>query len=543
MTCVRAPTKRVLGTLLVALLLAVAGALPMAASGRASAALAHSPGVLRISDEGSTTPSLEPAMVADDPWIATLVFSGLVGLDANLHVIGDGADTWRVSPDRRTYTFHIRPGLRLGNGTPVTADDFAWSLNRALTPKFANGNASYYLGNIKGAADVTARKAAWASGIKVLTQGAQKGWLQITLKQPSSVFLQQLTFPTSYVVPRARIALLGDAWTSSALGTGPFRVRSWRQKQELILEPNPYYWRGKLALRELHILLIDAEHAFEQYRLGNLDVMGAIAFPGDRLLKAQSIPVYHTQHLLLTDFLLPNVKRPPFDNVKIRQAFSYAINREALASTTLGGTVFPATGLLPPGLPGYNAALRGQVYDPARARKLLAQAGYPAGKGLPPTTLLVDNSSPIYGKESTALQAAWKATLGVTVTLARDDHTTYNDALSNRRFQIALTTWAADYPDPQDVLSLQLQTGASDNLGGYSNPTVDHLTQQADSMDPDSASRLPLYQQAEQVAVNEAAWIALDWGRSAVLIRPTVHGLVVSSWGVMAPDWTQVTAK
>jgi ABC-type oligopeptide transport system substrate-binding subunit len=530
------PKRRVLGSAILAFILAVFSCVPaVAPHTRASGTT-----ILRVSDEGGTALlSLEPPL-ALDLMVLGLIFGGLVGLDKNLQTVPEGSDRWSISPDGRVYTFHIRSGLRMGDGTPVTAEDFAWSLNRALAPQFTSGPAWYYLSNIQGSMDVTNKKAAWAAGIKVLTPSE----LQITLIRPSSVFLQQLAFPTSYVVPRALIARLGDRWTDVAVGTGPFRIKQWRHKQEIVLEPNPYYWRGHLALGELDIPLTDPQAAFALYHTDGVDVMGAIAFPSNRLTQARALPGYHEQHLLLTDYLEPNIKQAPLNNVKVRQALSATIDRYALVQQTLRGAAFPASGILPPGLPGFNPALRGQTYNPSRGRELLAAAGYPHGKGLPPITLVVDESDPDLVRESAALQAGWKAQLGITVTIKRvSDHGAYVDALTAHRFQLAFQTWAADYPDPQDVLSLQLQTGAAANTGGYTNATFDRLTRRADVTSPSDQARYALYQQAEQIAVDDAAWMVLDWGRSAVLIRPTVQGLVVTSNGVMAPDWTQVMVR
>src|SRR5262249_26296376 len=186
---------------ILALLVILFSFLPMALSAGAPRAQASSGMVLRVSDEGGNALlSLDPPL-ASDLMVIGLIFGGLVALDKDLHVIPDGADQWHISEDGRVYTFHIRSGLRMGNGTPVTAQDFAWSLNRALTPQFASGPAWFYLGNIVGATEVNGKKATWASGIKVLTPNE----LQISLIRPSGAFLQQLALPTSYVVPRALI--------------------------------------------------------------------------------------------------------------------------------------------------------------------------------------------------------------------------------------------------------------------------------------------------------------------------------------------------
>lgn len=527
--------------ILIMLGLLMLSALLPAARGQVAASNSGSPMVLRLSDEAGTTPPLLEPALAPDPMILGMIFGGLVSLDAGLRVVPEGADRWTVSADGTLYTFHIRPNLRMGDGSTVTASDFAWSLNRALTPQFATGPAWYYLNAIQGSADARNKKVAWVRGI----QAPRPDTLRITLARPSGMFLQQLAFPTSYVTPQALIQRWGDRWTDHAVGTGPFRLES-AHRGSIVLIPNPYYWRGPLALHELDITLTDAEGAYALYRTGKLDVMGAVAFPSARLPQAQAMkPDYHAQDLLVTDYLAPNVKRPPFNNPKVRRAFAYATDRRSLTRTTLGDRALAATGILPPGLPGFDPSPHGQTFNPALARTLLASAGYPGGRGLPPITLALDGASGDDRRQAVALQQMWQSVLGVTVRLSavKAAPGAYTDALAAQPYQLAFNQWSADYPDPQNFLSLQLQTGVTNNLGGYSNAQVDRLTARADTLPWSDPQRVKLYQQAEKIALDDVAWIVLDWQRSAILIRSTVHGLAVNGNGIMAPDWTKVMVR
>ncbi len=515
---------------------------PRATPARAAAPQASS-GVLHISDEGvndlsSIDPPSPEAGDAQSNLVEGLVFAGLVHLDQDLHVQPEAAGSWTISNDKKTYTFTLRPGLKFADGTPVTAQDVVWSFNRAFSPAFASGSTDYYLSDIAGGSDVTNKKAKTVSGIKAL--GADK--VQITLLQPAAVILDQLAYAVGYIVPRQLVQKYGANWTDHAYGTGPFMVKQWKHGQEVDLAPNPYYWRGKPKLKGIVVEFIqNTDTAYNLYRTGQLDVMGAIHFPSNRIAEAQRLPGFHAAPQLFTEYLTPNEHKAPFNNKLVRQAFSYAINRATIA-TLLHNSVVAAHGILPPGMPGYNASLTGQVFNPDLARKLLAQAGYPNGKGLPKITLNVDGGDPAGQTKAVALHEFWQQVLGVNVSLNLLEHGAYNDALSARNYQIAFIAWGADYPDPQNFLSLQLETGAGNNNGGYSNATFDRLTQKADTLVNDNRERYQLYQQAEKIALDDAAWIVLDWGRAEMLIRPSVHGLTLNGLGLTAANWASVTA-
>jgi oligopeptide transport system substrate-binding protein len=501
-------------------------------------------GILRLSDEGvndlsSIDPPSPQANDAQSNLVEELLFGGLVRLDQNLHVQPDAAAAWTISHDGRTYTFTLRPGLRFADGTPLTAQDVVWSFNRAFSPAFAAGATEYYLGAIVGGADVANRKAKAVRGIKAI--GTRM--VQVALAQPTAVILDQLAYAVGDIVPRRLVEKYGRHWTDHAYGTGPFMVEQWKHGREIDLAPNPYYWRGKPRLKEIIVTFIpNADTSYQLYRGGALDVMGAVHFPSNRLLAAQRLPGFHEAPQLFTEYLTPNEHRAPFDKVLVRRAFSYAIDR-GLIARLLYNSVVPARGILPPGMPGYAPRLAGQTFNPTLARHLLAQAGYPDGNGLPRITLNVDGGDPQGQMKAFALQEFWRQFLHVNVTLNLLEHGAYNDALAARAYQLAFIAWSADYPDPQDFLSLQLQTGTANNNGGYSNPTLDRLTREADTIANDEARRYRLYREAEKIALRDAASIVLDWAKAEILIRPSVHGLALNGLGLVAPNWADVTIQ
>jgi ABC-type oligopeptide transport system substrate-binding subunit len=238
----------------------------------------------------------------------------------------------------------------------------------------------------------------------------------------------------------------------------------------------------------------------------------------------------------------------PFSDVRVRQAFARSIDRQALVDKILGRTSRPTDRILPPGIPGSEFPIQTLSFNPEAAKKLLADAGYPGGRGLGTLTLT-------YGKEGdnervvTFLQTQWKDNLGVNITLQPLDLTAFSDRLNattetpDKGLQFYYSVWGADYPDPQNFLSQQLHTGAGNNNGHYSNADFDRLTDQADIAGGDYVKRMKLYNQAEQIAVTEVGWLTLFNPTANVLVRSYVQGLVLTGQGTVIPDWSAVRGK
>jgi oligopeptide transport system substrate-binding protein len=517
--------------------------------GRVHAAPARaSDGILRIADEGeSDLASIDPpspsAGDAQSNVVEALVFGGLVRLDQNLRVQPNAASSWTISGGGKVYTFTLRPGLKWGDGTVVTADDVVWSLNRAFDPAYASGGVSFYLSHIVGGLAVTNKKAKTVSGIEAI--GTNK--VRITLDSAAAVFLDDLAYSVAYLVPRGQVQADPKNWTEHAAALGPFIVKQWKHNQEIDLVPNPNYWRGKPKLAGVNVEFIqNTETAYNLYKTGAVDIMGLINFPGNHLKDVQGTPDLHSTPQLFTELLTLNEHHKPLDNPLVRQALSYAVNR-ATITKLLNNRFLPAHGMLPPGMPGYDAKAAGQVYDPKKAQALLAKAGYPGGKGFPKITLNIDGGDNDGQTKAIALQEFWKQVLGITVSLNQLDHAAYINALTARTFDLAFIQWGADYPDPQDFLSLIFYSTSPDNNGYYVNATFDRLTAQADVMPHDSPARYQKYDQAEQLLLGDAGIIALDWGKANVLIRPSVHGLQLTALGggslLAAPNWADVTVS
>jgi len=451
-----------------------------------------------------------------------LVFSGLVALDPDLKLIPDLAESWEVA-EGVTYTFQLRANARFHNGKPVTAHDFIYAWERAADPQTKSNTVLTYLGDIVGARDMHAGRSAHISGLAALDDHT----LRVTIDGPKAYFLYKLTYPTAAVVDRLNVEA-GPNWYHTPNGTGPYRLARWEAGKMIVYERNDDFYLKPPAIPYI-VKLLDYDTEVGLYESGQVDVAHVGLRDLARLQDPQT-PLtadLNSGNNLCTSFIVFDVTQPPFDDVKVRQAFSLAFDRQKYIDTVFGGHATPAAGLYPPGLTGYKANLRTLDYDPARARQLLAESKYGGAAGLPPIVY----TEPGYGADvqidvGAAVQM-WEQTLGITITvenIAPDRFQAEIDA--GRHGQLvdySWNTWCADYPDPENFADVLFHTGADLNRGGYSSPDLDALLEQA-RVEPDAAARLALYQRAEQMIVSDAAVLFTHRLGQYVLVRPHVQG-------------------
>lgn len=513
-------------------------------------------GTIRWSLEGvSDISRLDPARLggnqANIP--VYLIFGGLVRINDRLEVVGEGAERWTVSDDGLVYTFTLRPNLRYGNGDPATAQHFADSFARAIAPATGTGFALTFLDHVVGAAEVAAGAAERISGIRAVDERT----LEITLDSPRGYFLSQLTYGLLYLAPPG----IGDgeAWLNAAYGTGPFRVKSREPGRGLVLEGNPHYWAGLPGVQEVAFSYYPTtDAALTAYLAGELDVMGSVqaGVPAERLGEVRGQPGFRTINSTATRYVGLNNALPPFNNVFVRQAFAQAVDKEALVRGVLGGTAAPAGRILPQGFPGTGLAVEPLGFDPVGARAALGLAGYVSGADLPPVTLTYDQGDVDVVRVAEAVQRGWSETLGIEVRLepvpletfiARLDAMIADPTDPDTAMQIYISVWGADYPDPQNFISLQLHSDSPYNNGHWENREFDRLVDEADGLSGagEQAERLRLYRDAEQIAVSEVGWLPLYNPQVTLVIRPTVQGLTatVTPQGILAADWTRVRVE
>lgn len=511
------------------LLLIAAGLTFTAGCGHKNGAATRGAGnVFRVPAINAPT-TFDPAMVEDGPTIDVLqqVFEGLVQWSPDNKVVPCLAEKWDVSKDGLTYTFHLRPGVKFQDGSPVTASDVLYSMTRALDPKLGSPVAVNYLGDIAGAKELNAGKATELKGVKVLDPMT----VAITITKPKAYWIYTLTYPTGYVVSRAEAktdAPLTAEDDAKGAGTGPFRVTSYARDVKVILAANPAYWDGapKIAGIERPVV-VDAGTRHDMYVKGDIDIL-QYESPGDFENDSKDAALKDQVRLFpraATFYIGLNQQAfPAFKDVRVRQALAYATDKNKIVQVVFGGKRDAAEDILAKGIPGFDPAFKGLPYDPAKARALLAQAGHPNGAGIPPIPLYYRQSLPDLAKTVDLIRQMWSENLG----LKTENHVTEYGAMLHQNDKNALECyhirWAADYLDPQDYYSVLLRTGSSENHVVYSNPKYDALCDAADvSQNP--ARRRALYRQAARIVADEAPMIPLYYQRDVELIKPTVSGI------------------
>ncbi|HEY5640097.1 MAG TPA: peptide ABC transporter substrate-binding protein [Dehalococcoidia bacterium] len=472
--------------------------------------------------------TLDPACASDASSAEYIVeiFSGLVSFDLDLNVIPDIALDWDVSDDGTVYTFNIRSNVLFhDNSRPVTADDFKFSMERALNPDTQSTVGEVYLDDLVGALEFAAGDAEEVSGIRVIDPQT----LELTIKEPSAVFVEKLTYPTAYVVDEREV---GDAncfepnWTLNPNGTGPFKLEEWDLGRKIVLAANPRFHLEPAPSLQRVTYILSGGSSFVMYENDEIDITGI----GENNIESVRDPSsdlnadLHEGPSLNVFYVGFNTREAPFDDVNLRRALSLAIDRDFLAREFLLDLVEPAKGIIPPGMDGYNEDLPEIPFDPDTARDLLELAG---GKGLlDGATILTSGQGATPSDILQAVIAMWEQELGVTVAIEQEDFGLFLRDIDDGNFEMFSLGWIADYPDPQNFLDIKLHSESTNNEAGYSNPDVDALLDQADQ-EQDEAARLELYQQAEELIVEDMPWAPLYHGKASYLVKPYVEGFVV----------------
>ncbi|MDE2765717.1 MAG: peptide ABC transporter substrate-binding protein [Chloroflexota bacterium] len=465
--------------------------------------------------------TIDPALTQSSPAdIVGAVFSGLVRLGADLEIVPDLAATWERSPDGLTYTFAIDANARFHDGRAVTAADFKYSWERALRPDTGSPTAMTYLGDIVGAREMSAGAADSVSGVEAVDSRT----LRVTIDAPRSYFLYKLAYPTAYVVDHANVERGGEAWTDAPNGTGPFKLKRWLKDELLVLERNDAWHGGTPALAHA-VYRIFAGYPMQMYERGEIDLTGVGRFDIDRARDPANALNTHLREgaALCTFYLGFNVTIPPFDDPKVRQALALAAEVDKEIAVSRLGLDERAAGILPPGMPGHNAALEPFAFDPAAARRLLAESRYGGAENMPVITSYASGG---------AMHWAWEHHLGLEVeAVSIFEFGDRLDRLERKELGVFRGGWCADYPDPQNFLDILFRTGSAQNHFAYANPEVDALLDAA-AVHPGQARRHDLYRQAERLILDDWVAVPLWHSRDFVLVRPYVKGYELTPIGV-----------
>ena len=436
------------------------------------------------------------------------LFGGLVRLDEDMNVIPDVAREWHVSADGRVYTFDLRYNAYFHNGDWVTTEDVVYSWERATDPETGSPTARVYLGDIVGVREKLSGEADEISGIEALDLFT----FRVTLSSPRRTFLQKLTHPVASVVDRSNVEA-GDL-AEQPNGTGPLKFVAWGKGRGLVLGRNRVYHLERPKLRGV-VYRFDDDDPLHLYAREQID---AVAVPLTQIERARdprddiytdlvSVPTF------CTHFLAFNTSVPPFDNVRVRQAFAKALDVDKIVSVVMKGTVDRAYTLVPPGIPGHNADMTVGPFLPAVARSLLWGS----------TDRLADLSSIPSAVDNHTMVWMWREYLGLDVQAfsgpSADQAGVWRD------------TWCPDYLDAENYLETFLHSEGLHNRFNYSNAEIDALLEEA-AMIPDDSLRAETYRRIERIARDDWIVVPLWHERRYELVQQYVVGYSPPSTGI-----------
>jgi len=509
---------------------------PASTSAKPSAA-SPAKNILRIGN-GSEPQDIDPQTITGTPEYRLMIalYEGLVSLAVDGSTLEPGvAERWEISPDGLVYTFHLRADAKWSNGQPVTAHDFVRSARRMLTPTLG-ADYSYMFFHVAGAE-------AFFNG--TLKDFAQTGFqalddrtLRLTLRQPTPFLLNAMLHHAWFPVPTEVVAKFGghdrkgSAWTrpENFVGNGPFVLQEWRPNRIFVVSRSPTYWdRVRVRLDEIQFFPVELADTEERmFRSHQLDVTYEIPLSKIAFYRREQPEALHIDPYCGVYFYRFNIARKPFDDVRVRRALALAIDRESLVKNVTLAHEQPAYAIVPPGVGGYQSRhhLTGHAADASsvasakeEARRLLAEAGYPGGAGLPKIELLY-NTLEKHRTIAEALQQMWRKNLGLDLTLYNQEWKVYLDSQKTMNFQIQRAGWIADYVDPH-VFFDQWRTGGGNNNTNWGNAEFDRLL--AKSLDAKTtADRYEIYQQMENILLDELPVMPIYFYTYARIIRPTV---------------------
>jgi ABC-type transport system substrate-binding protein len=489
-------------------------------------------------------PTLDPAAAADftsasESWLTQL---RLVTIDAAGRLHPMGAKSWTVTGGGLVYTFALDPRAKFHSGRPVTAADWKWSFDRIARPDTASGAAEALLGGVVGFDAVHTGAADSMAGIRVTGPAS----LQIALRpEGRGGFLNRLTSYQMAVLNRDEVEAGGRGWYANTdAGAGPFRLARWDRNTRFVFTAVPDYFLGAPRVRTIEMLIVPSEQTrLSMYEAGDLDETNVPLadyrrIAGDPKYAGQLKLFPRAQSLFIG---LNAAVYPPFKDARVRRAVAQAIDRERIARTVFFGFYTPAYGLTPPEVPGTDPSAHALPYDPAAAKRLLAESGW-AGR-LPPLTMALNPAAPDYQMAAEPVAAMLKDTLGLDVRLQRQEFAAFRAALNRRTvFPSFMTGWTASFLDYSVYLDQLLDSRSGLNWANYSSPAVDALINEANGARTE-ADREAAYRRAELAAMNDAALVPVVFTRWALLVKPYVRGFEGAPLGLGWIDLNTVAVR
>ncbi|MGV3660131.1 MAG: peptide ABC transporter substrate-binding protein [Prosthecobacter sp.] len=495
---------------------------------------ANKAGIL-LAGNGTEPATLDPQLASGQPehMIFHALFEGLIS-PAPENPDGDapGAAASWTHENFTIWTFKLQPNGKWSDGTPVTSADFLYAYERILTAALGADYSSMLYPLVNAEEYLTGK-------IKDFSQVGVKApdplTLQLTLKGPTPYLPSMIKHYAWFPVPKHAIEKHGKMtdrntrWTRPAnmVSNGAFKLKRWDVNQALEVERNPHYWDADtVKLNGIVFLPISSDNTEERaFHDGQLHLTLTMPLAKIPVYRESKSPFFHNDALLSVYMYRCNTKRKPFDNVLVRRALALAIDRESITRNILRAGQKPATGLTPPGSnPDYKVP-NIMRFDPVEARRLLAEAGFPDGKGFPKFEILI-NTSESHRALAEAVQSMWREHLKIPAGVLNQDWGVYLESQRRFEYDLARFGWVGDYLDPSTFLSIWT-TGDGNNNTGWGNPRYDELINQS-FREGDPAKRLQMLSDAETILLNEAPMLPIYWYTRPHLIRPEVKGLLPS---------------
>ena len=489
--------------------------------------------------------SLDISMTVYQSGQSEFAFERLCMLDHNNNLIPGAADRWESSEDGKTWTFYLHPDAKWSDGTPVTAHDFEYTYRRLLDPDSGNVYAFFYY-DIKGAKSYNQRKNPDPETLGV--RAVDDLTFIIETERPCAYLPYVTQFPTSSPVPRRQVEKYGPKWTEAGncVTNSAFHLDEWLSGEYMTFILNPHYNGNNPAfLRKIVRIFTGQVGATSAsgavgmlpYENNETDII-TVNRPAD-LERIKNDPVLRkelwTYDGFGTEYLFFRTQEPPFNDVRVRLAIAHAIDKRAIANVVLRGSVLPAYTMLPPHFPGYvgDKYQDFQAYDPDRARQLLAEAGYPNGRGFPKVDLWLSDVPPTapIGQASQVIQQELKEVLGIDIEIRNTQGNTYVQKMYEWEIPLSLGGFGYDYPDPQSLLGVVWRSQPKGyTRHDWTNARFDEMIDKG-IVELDRDKRLGYYQEAERIIASDVGGAFL-WHRLAHELRkPWVKGLKEDSWG------------
>jgi len=492
-----------------------------------AAADRQEPATFRI-NISSEPPTLDWSLATDSVSfdVVNNIMEGLTQFDKDLHPQPAVAERWEFLDGGRRLLFHLRPGVRWTDGKPVTARDFEYSWKRLLNPAIG-AEYAYFLYDLVNARAYNEGKITDSNlvGVRALDDLT----LEVRLVAPRAYFPSITTFMVTFPMRRDIVERYGEQWTEpgNIVTLGPFRLQRWQHDYKVTLTRNPTYYGPPPPLGRVEMYVVpEPNTALTLYETGFLEVVNLtpLAIP-----RYRRHPEYVTAPQLRGNYYGFNVEKKPFHDVRVRKAFAMAVDKSQLTRILQGGEI-PTNSWVPKGMFGYNPEI-GLRFNPREAQRLLAEAGYPGGKGFPPVKA-VFNSDPVNSLIAEFLQGQWRRNLGVSIELDNQEWKVYLQNLKADPPPLFRLGWGADYPDPDNFLNLFV-TGGGNNNTKWGNRRYDELIERAGA-ETNERTRVALYNEAQKILTEEdVPIISLFISAQNMLIKPYVQGYEVNAMDIL----------